>query len=453
MPDYGHDLLFGTFITPSAHNPAQAVALAELTEAAGLDVAMFQDHPYNADFLDTYTLLTWVAAKTRRIHVSANVMNLPLRPPAVLGRATASLDLLSEGRFELGLGAGAFPDAVQGMGGRRMTTGQNIEALDEAIDIIRGVWNDREPGPLRHEGRHYSIPEMKRGPRPAHDIGVWLGAYQPRMLRLTGRKADGWLPTLEYIRTPGVTESNQIIDDAALAAGRDPSAIRRLLNLLRVGFSPAGRGYLQGPPKQWVEELLPLVLDHGFSAFLIGQDDPDVIRTFGEEVGPALREEVARERARAGADTGPKRPATVLARRHDTIDYDALPESLARKVVEPGDRAYDGVRHTYTRTGSPALVIRCENADDVVEALAYARGQNVQISVRSGGHGISGRSTNDGGVVIDLSKMNAVEVLDRETGRVRVEPGARWGHVARALAPYGLAMSSGDYGDVGVGGL
>ncbi|MFC7642108.1 LLM class flavin-dependent oxidoreductase [Streptosporangium lutulentum] len=334
-----------------------------------------------------------------------------------------------------------------------MTTGQNIEALDEAIDIIRGVWNDREPGPLRHEGRHYSIPEMKRGPRPAHDIGVWLGAYQPRMLRLTGRKADGWLPTLEYIRTPGVTESNQIIDDAALAAGRDPSAIRRLLNLLRVGFSPAGRGYLQGPPKQWVEELLPLVLDHGFSAFLIGQDDPDVIRTFGEEVGPALREEVARERARAGADTGPKRPATVLARRHDTIDYDALPESLARKVVEPGDRAYDGVRHTYTRTGSPALVIRCENADDVVEALAYARGQNVQISVRSGGHGISGRSTNDGGVVIDLSKMNAVEVLDRETGRVRVEPGARWGHVARALAPYGLAMSSGDYGDVGVGGL
>ncbi|MFC7642109.1 LLM class flavin-dependent oxidoreductase [Streptosporangium lutulentum] len=78
---------------------------------------MFQDHPYNADFLDTYTLLTWVAAKTRRIHVSANVMNLPLRPPAVLGRATASLDLLSEGRFELGLGAGAFPDAVQGMGG------------------------------------------------------------------------------------------------------------------------------------------------------------------------------------------------------------------------------------------------------------------------------------------------------------------------------------------------
>jgi FAD/FMN-containing dehydrogenase len=197
--------------------------------------------------------------------------------------------------------------------------------------------------------------------------------------------------------------------------------------------------------------LLPLVLEDGFSAFFIGQDDPRIIRTFGEEVAPALREAVARERAQAGTNTGPKRVA--LGMRHASVDYDALPPSLVRKAVEPGDRAYDSVRHTYTRTGSPALVIQAENADDVVAALAYARRQHVPISVRSGGHGVSGRSTNDGGIVIDLSKMNAVDVLDRATGRIRVEPGARWGHVARELAPHGLAMSSGDYGDVGVGGL
>ncbi|MFB4280410.1 FAD-binding oxidoreductase [Nonomuraea sp. MTCD27] len=160
-----------------------------------------------------------------------------------------------------------------------------------------------------------------------------------------------------------------------------------------------------------------------------------------------------RERARSGAGTALTRSAVALARRHDTLDYDALPPSLARKAIEPGDRAYDDVRHTYTRTGSPALVIQAENADDVAAALAYARGQHAEIAVRSGGHGISGRSTNNGGVVIDLSRMNAVELLDRAAGRIRVEPGARWGHVARALAPYGLAMSSGDYGDVGVGGL
>ncbi|MEV5388318.1 LLM class flavin-dependent oxidoreductase [Streptomyces sp. NPDC052721] len=120
---------------------------------------------------------------------------------------------------------------------------------------------------------------MKRGPRPAHEIGIWLGAYKPRMLRLTGRRADGWLPTLQYIQTPGMAEANTIIDDAALEAGRDPSEIRRLLNLFDVGFSATRHGYLQGPPQQWVYELLPLVLELGFSAFLIGQDDPHVIRT------------------------------------------------------------------------------------------------------------------------------------------------------------------------------
>jgi FAD/FMN-containing dehydrogenase len=371
----------------------------------------------------------------------------------MLGRVAASIDLLSEGRFELGLGAGAFPDAVHGMGGRRMSPGEGIEALDEAIDVIRGVWDGDAPGALRFEGEHYSVPRMKRGPRPAHDIGVWLGAYKPRMLRLTGRKADGWLPTLEYLQTPGMEEANKTIDEAALAAGRDPGEIRRLLNILRVDFSPVRRGLLQGPPAQWVEELLPFVLDHGFSGFFIGRDDPDVIRTFGEEVAPALREAVARERRSAGTSTARSRPAAVIAERHGTIDYGAVPESLAGKVVEPGDRAYEDVRHTYTRTGSPALVVRAETAADVAAALAYARGQNAAVAVRSGGHGISGRSTNDGGVVIDLSKMNAVEVLDPSTGRVRIEPGARWGDVARALAPYGLAMSSGDYGDVGVGGL
>src|SRR5262249_19789265 len=71
----------------------------------------------------------------------------------------------------------------------------------------------------------------------------------------------------------------------------------------------------------------------------------------------------------------------------------------------------------------------------------------------SGGHGISGRSTNDGGIVIDLGRLDGIEVLDRESGRIRLGPGARWGHVARELHAHGLAMSSGDYGDVGVGGL
>ncbi|GAF43584.1 LLM class flavin-dependent oxidoreductase [Rhodococcus wratislaviensis] len=455
MPDYGHELMLGTFITPTASSAKDVVSLAMLTEEAGLDIATIQDHPYNPDFLDTYTLLSWVAARTSRLKVAANVTNLPLRPPQVLARAAATLDILSEGRFEMGLGAGAFADAAHGMTGRRPGTAQSIDALGEAIDILRGVWDTGTRGAFRHDGEHYQVPGMKRGPQPAHDISIWLGAYKPRMLALTGAKADGWLPTLEYIQSPNVAESHKWIDDAATAAGRDPRDIRRLLNIFRASFLPTGRAFLQGPPDQWVNDLLPLILEHGFSTILLGQDDPHLIRTFGEEVGPALREAVAAERniRTSGSSGSRERSAIALSKRHDRVDYNALPPQLRPKAIEPGDALYDSVRHTYIRTGSPALVIRAEDESDVVAALAYARTQTVPLSVRSGGHGISGRSTNDGGIVLDLSQMDGVEVLDRATRRIRLQPGARWGDVARTLAAQGLAMSSGDYGDVGVGGL
>ncbi|TQJ23358.1 FAD/FMN-containing dehydrogenase [Micromonospora sp. A202] len=454
MSDYGHELLFGTFLTPSAQDPDHVVALAELTEAAGLDLTTFQDHPYNAEFLDTWTLLSWVAARTERLRISGNVLSLPLRPPAVLARAAASLDRLSHGRFELGLGAGAFWDGIEGMGARRLTAGQGVEALREAIDVLRGVWDAEAPGSLRRDGKYYyPIPGMRRGPAPAHDIDIWLGAYQPKMLALTGQKANGWLPTLEYLRSPDRVTANRLIDEAAVGAGRDPREIRRLLNLFTVDVSSRSRGFLQGPAEQWVEQLLPMVLEEGFSTFLIGRDDPRLIQTLGQEIAPALREAVARERAGTASGTGPTHAVAARSERHPGLDYDALPASLTTGAVEPGHPEYEGVRHTYSWQGSPALVIRPRTAAEVVDAVSYARTQDVPLSVRSGGHGISGRSTNDGGIVIDMSRMNRVEVLDRATRRIRLEPGARWGEVAQTLAPYGLAMSSGDYGDVGVGGL
>jgi alkanesulfonate monooxygenase SsuD/methylene tetrahydromethanopterin reductase-like flavin-dependent oxidoreductase (luciferase family) len=452
MPDYGHDLSFGTFITPQNQRPEDVVALAQLTERAGLDLATFQDHPYQPAFLDTWTLLSWVAAQTSTLRVAANVLNLPLRPPAVLARAAASLDLLSGGRVELGLGAGAFWDAIDAMGGPKRTPGESVDALSEAIDVIRAIWDVSERGGVRVEGEHYRVKGAKRGPEPAHDMEIWLGAYKPRMLRLTGAKADGWIPSLAYIDDGALGPANRTIDEAAAAAGRDPREIRRLLNVQGT-FAPARQGFLQGPPEQWVEELLALVAEHGFSTFILSADDPRAIATFGQEVAPALRAAVERERAAAGTPTGPVRGPHALAQRLERIDYDGLPAPLAATAVEPGDRDYAKVRSTYIRKGSPGLVMRPQDADDVVAALAYARRQPVPLAIRSGGHGISGRSTNDGGIVIDLGKLDWVELLDRATGRVRIGPGARWGDVAQALAQHGLAMSSGDYGGVGVGGL
>src|SRR6476620_272104 len=163
MPDYLHRLEFGTFITPSNDPATTPVALAQLSEQLNYDLVTFQDHPYQPAFLDTWTLLTWVAAQTERIRVSGNVLNVPLRPPAVLARAAASLDLLSGGRFDLALGAGGFWDAIEAMGGGRLTPGQAVTALEEAIDVIRELWDTSEHRGAFTDGRFHRVHGAKRG--------------------------------------------------------------------------------------------------------------------------------------------------------------------------------------------------------------------------------------------------------------------------------------------------
>ncbi|SCF20436.1 LLM class flavin-dependent oxidoreductase [Micromonospora chokoriensis] len=300
MSDYGHDLVFGSFVTPGAGDPDRTVGLAVLTEQVGLDLVTFQDHPYQPAFLDTWTLLSFVAARTNRVHLAANVTNLPLRPPAVLARSVASLDLLSDGRITLGLGAGAFWDAIEAMGGRRLTPGQGVRALEEAIEIIRQMWDTGTRGGVRVDGEFHRVVGAKRGPAPAHSVPIWLGAYKPRMLQLTGRRADGWLPTLGYLQPGDLAKGNAIIDDAAQEAGRSPRDVRRLLNIAGQ-FSAVGRGPLNGPAEQWVRELAELALGDGVSTFILAGDDPDDLRRFAAEVAPGVREVVAAERDRGAA--------------------------------------------------------------------------------------------------------------------------------------------------------
>ncbi|MFE4001250.1 LLM class flavin-dependent oxidoreductase [Nocardioides sp. YIM B13467] len=298
MSDYGHDLLFGTFVTPNARTPQRVVDLAVTADRAGLDLVTFQDHPYQPALLDAWTLISYAAARTERIHLAGNVLSLPLRPPATLARAVSSLDRLTGGRIELGLGAGAFWDGIAAMGGRRLGAGAGVDALREAIGIIRDVWDTESPGGVHFRGDYYVADGVKRGPAPAHDIPIWVGSYKPRMLALTGAHADGWLPTIEYIEggpaaVPGL---NERIDEAAVSAGRSPGDVRRLLNIMNVSLQPASRGLLDGPADQWVEDLAGLTLEHGFSAYLIGGDDPAITERLGAEIAPAVRELVAAER-------------------------------------------------------------------------------------------------------------------------------------------------------------
>ena len=297
MPDYGRDLLFGAFLTPAASPPQQAVELTVAAERAGLDLATFQDHPYQPRFLDTWTLLSYAAARTERISLATNVLNLPLRQPVIVARSAASLDLLSGGRFELGLGAGAFWEAIEAVGGERLEPGKAVNGLAEAVRIIRGVWAAGDRTPLRVDGLVHRVNGAKRGPAPAHDIGIWLGAYKPRMLRLTAETADGWVPTLSYLRggPADLAAMNSRIDDAAAAAGREPAAVRRLLNISG-SFDSTGGGLLQGPASQWAQELSDMALEYGISGFLLASDSAKDLRRFGGEVAPEVRSLVASAR-------------------------------------------------------------------------------------------------------------------------------------------------------------
>jgi hypothetical protein len=225
------------------------------------------------------------------VRVAPNVANLPLRPPAVLAQAVATLDIISDGRAELGLGAGAFWDAIVAVGGPRRTPGEAVQALEEGIAVIRGAWGVDGNRTVDVDGDFYRVKGMHAGPVPVHDVQIWLGALKPRMLRLTGRLADGWLPSLGYVTPDNLGEMNAAIDEAADKASRAPQAVRRMLNIF------GGHEYLRGGSAVMAERLAALTLEHGTSTFILGSDDPDELRRFAAEVAPAVRDLVDRDRS------------------------------------------------------------------------------------------------------------------------------------------------------------
>jgi alkanesulfonate monooxygenase SsuD/methylene tetrahydromethanopterin reductase-like flavin-dependent oxidoreductase (luciferase family) len=293
-------LRFGISLVPATERLDRIRELVRVADEAELDLVGIQDHPYQHHFLDTWSLIPTLLAETKRISFFTDVANLPLRPPAVMAKAAASLDVLSGGRFELGLGAGGLPDVIANFGGPRRTPGESVEALDEAIDVIRLLWSDERS--VSFEGKHYRLNDARPGPQPAHPIAIWVGAFKPRMIRLVGRKADGWLPSLGVLTRDELRAGNEQIDAAAEKAGRDPGSIRRIINIqgaigegpvparseLPVGFL-AGEP-LSGPADWWVETLHGLV-DDGFDTLVFWPVNPapGQVELLAGDVVPRLR--------------------------------------------------------------------------------------------------------------------------------------------------------------------
>ena len=255
---------FGAFVVPADDVVEQVAAV----ERAGLDLVGIQDHPYQRRFFDTLSLLSYLAARTERVRLFPAVANLPLRHPAMLAKEAATIDALSGGRFELGLGAGAFWDGIEAFGGPRRSGSESVDALEEAIAILRACWDE---GTATFEGEHYRVRGLKFGPSPAHRIGIWLGAYGPRMMRVVGRSADGWFPSLPRLPLEEVPGRMRLIDDAAERAGRDPRSIRRIANV--------GDELVQ-------VETIGSLHEMGFDSFLVS---PAQVERLAADVVPSFR--------------------------------------------------------------------------------------------------------------------------------------------------------------------
>lgn len=286
--------LFGISVTPYADSYARIVDQVLAAERAGLDIVGIQDHPYQRRFLDTFALIADLLARTERLRFFPDVASLPMRPPAMLAKAAASLDLMSGGRFELGLGSGAFWEAIAGMGGVVRERGERLAALEEAIDLIRAALDvGPERRVVRGPGPHYPISGYPPGPPPAHRVEIWVGAMSTGAMRLIGRAADGWVPGGGISRLAEFPRLAAVIDDAAAGAGRDPGAIRRIVNLGgTITDRPRGAGgILDGPVERWIDQLTGLASDQHIDGFIFWPPDPETsqIERFAAEIVPAVR--------------------------------------------------------------------------------------------------------------------------------------------------------------------
>src|SRR6267378_4925732 len=255
--------VFGLSITPD--HVEKAFALAKTADQLGLDIIGIQDHPYNGTFLDTWTLISALAASTTKIRYFPDVSDLPMRSPAMLAKASASLDIITKGRIELGLGAGAFWDAIHAYGGLRRTPGEAVAALEEALQVIHLIWNYN--GPRRRvsfPGKYYQLDNAQAGPSPHHDIKSWLGAARPRMMELIGRIGDGWvIPLNTYMNHEEVRGSQQLINASAKKSGRPLDSIARVANVVGaidekgdLSRSSGDKSPFVGSSSQWVDWLV-----------------------------------------------------------------------------------------------------------------------------------------------------------------------------------------------------
>ena len=276
------------------------VAVTKVAEEAGFDTVSFGDRPPENN-LEGWTLASAIGAQTKRIILTHSTLNVPFRNPGLLAKMAASLDVITGGgRLELTLGAGGQEPHYRAYGIEFGSPGQRFEDLEDAVAIMRGMWAGE---PFSYKGRRFQVEEVKTEPRPVRGtVPIIIGAGKPRMLRYTGREAEGWIKNGGW---PQTKEEYQgllsQVEEAAEQAGRDPRTIRRVVNCTgaigdgdlasRLPQTVGARGGLIGTAEK-IREMVEEYADLGVDTFHIhfpGDGMEEQIRQFGEEVIAPLR--------------------------------------------------------------------------------------------------------------------------------------------------------------------
>jgi alkanesulfonate monooxygenase SsuD/methylene tetrahydromethanopterin reductase-like flavin-dependent oxidoreductase (luciferase family) len=286
-----HDLRIGLWTT-NALPWNDLVEQWRLIEASGFDCTGIPDHfmptsgSIDAPFHEGWTLLTALTALTPRLRVAVLVSGNTYRNPALLAKMATTLDHVSGGRVELGLGAGWYVEEHRAYGFPFPTAGERVEMLGEAIDIIRAL---QRGGRTTYHGRHFHLDDAPFAPLPVQPGGlpIMVGAQGPRMLRLVAKQADAW----NLNHTPEkMRELGAVLRQECAAIGRDPASLRWC------AFSFPS--ILEYDPFDSVDAFMGLVRDYiaaGASEITVRMPGPehyDTVQRIGERL-PELRAEYA----------------------------------------------------------------------------------------------------------------------------------------------------------------
>ena len=277
----------GIGISTSAAGGERPLAQALQAEALGFDFVSASDHPVGEQpNYEAFALLTWIAARTDRIGIATRVIGVPFRRPGMIAKTAESVHRLSSGRLILGLGGGYSDAEVRSLGGPVPSPREKVDGLADAIEIMRAAWTGNA---VTHFGSVHSVADLVIRPVPLSPIPIWLGTYGPRALTVTGRLADGWIPSFGFASPEQIPAMLDRIRDASEQAGRDRDAVRAIYNVaVDVGARSSRRDDVVVGAAAEVVGRLREFTHLGFTGFnLIAA--PDQMAVIANEVLPALR--------------------------------------------------------------------------------------------------------------------------------------------------------------------